>query len=236
MGLKYLRFFLLGIVVFFSSIITIIYCLFSPFNPRNTYFFSHNFIPLILKILGVKISIEGKEYLDPKRPSIYVGNHQNNLDIWIYGYLCVDGGVCVGKNSIKWIPLFGQMFWLTGNILIKRQNKIKSKESMIEAREAILNKGASIYLLPEGTRNRGRGIKEFKKGAFILAADTKAPIVPISINTYSKNGIDYNNLIPCEVKVIVFPPIESANNSEFLREKSFEIIKNGIHHLDSSVS
>jgi len=236
--LKYLRFFLCGIIVGIGSLLTIFRALFTPFHPKNVAFFNRFFTPIIFKILGVTMEIEGKQNLKPGTPAIFIGNHQSNLDMFILGRMCVQGGVSVGKDIIKWIPLFGQAYWLAGNILIKRKNKVKSKESMIECRKAILNKGTSIFMLPEGTRNHGKGLAPFKTGSFRLAIDTRVPLVPISVNTYCKNGLNFNLWNSVHVKVLVHDPISTKELSHKdmpeLIEKSWKTIQEGIVTMDNN--
>ena len=235
--LKLIRLFLATIVVIIGSLLTILRGLIYPFHPKNTQFFNTVVSPLLFKILNVKVTTEGKENLTPGCPAIFIGNHQSNLDMFVYGTLCIQGGVSVGKDNIKWIPFFGQAYWLAGNILIKRRDKKKSKESMIECKNAILNKGTSIFIFPEGTRNYGKGLKTFKKGPYYLAIDTKAPLVPISINTYSKNGLDFNSLSPINIHIRIHPKIESGQfnheDNPSLMTKTREIIESGIKKLDS---
>jgi 1-acyl-sn-glycerol-3-phosphate acyltransferase len=52
---------------------------------------------------------------------------------------------------------------------------------MREAGEAIA-RGTSIWIAPEGTRSLDGAVGKFKKGGFILAQATGAPIVPLTID------------------------------------------------------
>lgn len=235
--IKIFRFSLVTLVIIVGSLFTFLRGLLFPFNPSNVQFFNTYFTPIILKILNVKLTIQGRSNLTPGCPAVFIGNHQSNLDMFIFGRLCIQGGVSVGKDVIKWIPFFGQAYWLAGNILIKRKNKKKSKESMIECKNALINKGTSIFIFPEGTRNHGKGLKPFKKGPYRLAIEAKTPLVPISINTYAKNGIDYNSLSPINVVVKVHPKIDCKNfdldDIPRLMTETREILQKGITSLDS---
>jgi 1-acyl-sn-glycerol-3-phosphate acyltransferase len=53
--------------------------------------------------------------------------------------------------------------------------------SFRKAKERIA-KGVSVVIFPEGTRSSGGNTMPFKRGGFLLAAQTKTPIVPVTIN------------------------------------------------------
>jgi 1-acyl-sn-glycerol-3-phosphate acyltransferase len=55
-----------------------------------------------------------------------------------------------------------------------------AKESVLAARKA-MDLGVNIMTFPEGTRSRTGQMLPFKKGAFYLAMESGAPVVPISI-------------------------------------------------------
>ncbi|XPE23115.1 1-acyl-sn-glycerol-3-phosphate acyltransferase [Shigella sonnei] len=62
-------------------------------------------------------------------------------------------------------PLFGQLYWLTGNFLIDRNNRTKAHGTCGSSES--LQKTPYFHLdVPEGTRSRGRGLLPFKTGAF----------------------------------------------------------------------
>ncbi len=67
------------------------------------------------------------------------------------------------------MPLFGQLYWLTGNILIDRANRSKAKGTIDQVVNSIKESDVSVWMFPEGTRSRGRGLLPFKTGAFHAA-------------------------------------------------------------------
>jgi 1-acyl-sn-glycerol-3-phosphate acyltransferase len=85
----------------------------------------------------------------------------------------------LAKKSLKWIPFFGQMYWLTGNILIDRRNSSKAMNTIALTAKKIQEKQLSVWLFPEGTRSNGRGLLPFKTGAFRTAIQANVPVVPI---------------------------------------------------------
>ena len=60
------------------------------------------------------------------------------------------GTVSVGKKSLKWIPFFGQMYWLTGNILIDRKNTNKAVSTIEMTAQKIKKHKLSVWMFPAG--------------------------------------------------------------------------------------
>jgi 1-acyl-sn-glycerol-3-phosphate acyltransferase len=61
----------------------------------------------------------------------------------------------------------------------------EAQKSVAAAADA-LKSGLHITIFPEGTRSRDGKLLPFKKGAFFLAAETGAPMVPIIIHGTAK--------------------------------------------------
>lgn len=133
----------------------------------------------VAKILGLEVEVRIPESVKNIGPVVYICNHQNSYDIFTVSGAVQPGTVSVGKKSLKWIPFFGQMYWLTGNILIDRKNKNKAMNTIDTTARKIRQKKLSVWLFPEGTRSYGRGLLPFKTGAFRTAAKAEVPIVPV---------------------------------------------------------
>ena len=183
MFLRYLLIVLWGILFSFVGLMVM---LFSPFNPRLMEVLAHCFGKVALFLCGIKVEVRGKEYLTMEQPCIYASNHQHNFDLIVLASMVPPRTVSIGKKSIKWIPLFGTLYWLSGNILIDRKNKKSAKNTIQTVSEIIRKKKLSVWIMPEGTRSKGRGILPFKKGAFHMAFDAGVPIVPVSVSPYEK--------------------------------------------------
>jgi 1-acyl-sn-glycerol-3-phosphate acyltransferase len=72
--------------------------------------------------------------------------------------------VTIGKKSLRWIPIFGQIYWLAGNVLINRGNAAEAKQTMLETTETLQKRDTSIWVFAQGTRNLGKGLLPFKNG------------------------------------------------------------------------
>lgn len=162
-----------------------------PFHRNNTYIVARLFSKLA-RLVGIKLIVRvSKELTDS--PKVIIANHQSNYDVITISGGVTPGVVSVGKKSLKWIPLFGQLYWLSGNIFIDRSNKSRAKQTMNELRYRMKKSNLSIWMFPEGTRSKGRGLLPFKMGAFHIALQAKVPLLPIvmsSMNSFSINRWD----------------------------------------------
>jgi 1-acyl-sn-glycerol-3-phosphate acyltransferase len=115
---------------------------------------------------------------------VVIANHQSNYDLFVLGTVVPHRTVCIAKKSLKWVPLFGQLFWLAGNVLIDRGNAHKARRAMLTVTRTLQHKDTSIWVFPEGTRNLGNGLLPFKKGAFHMAIAAGVPIVQVCVSHY----------------------------------------------------
>lgn len=172
-------------LIYFTIVFTvgIAICLIRPFNPDNLYLMGRMLSWKSFQILGINFQQRGMEKI-PAAPAVFMSNHQHNMDFF-YGAACLQPRtVLIAKKAIKWIPFFGQAFVLSGNILLDRSNLQKAKASMKKVTERIKRDQLNMWILPEGTRSKGRGLLPFKKGGFITAIECQIPIVPVVWNHY----------------------------------------------------
>ena len=73
---------------------------------------------------------------------------------------------------------------LTDNVsgFVDRGDRQKAIESLQRAGEILHREGAVVVMFPEGTRTRDGNLLPFKKGAFVLAAQSQVPLVPVGIS------------------------------------------------------
>lgn len=192
--------------VILMSVYALFYCMLSPRNPKNTYHFAMLFSKMS-RLLGLKVTVRIPESAKNKGPAVYIANHQNNYDMVTTTGAVQPGSVTIGKKSLVLIPFFGIIYYLTGNILIDRDNKSKSKNTINEVSEQMRGKNIGVWIFPEGTRSRGRGILPFKMGAFHTALQAGVDIIPTVIsNTHGQVKLNrWNN---GEVIVEVLEPID----------------------------
>lgn len=203
--LKTIRLILLGPLVAINSILWVIICLTNPAHPKWTSYAANSYGQIGKWILGYRLDIENKDILKNTDKNIIVSNHQSNYDIFYIGEICPRMTVSVGKKAIIYFPFFGMMYWITGNILIDRGNKRKAWSVMDKVVERI-KEGVSVWIMPEGTRSKGRGLLPFKKGAFVVSIKSGRPIIPVCVDNFHEK-VDITKFNSGTLKVKVLEPI-----------------------------
>lgn len=172
------------------NIVLLLVCIFRPFHKNNVHT-AGKLYSLMATVMGLRIVIRKDSAVDENEPYVYIANHQNSYDIITICKAALPGVVTIGKKSLKWIPIFGQIYWLSGNIMIDRKNTGRARNTLDVAAKRIAEKRTSVWLFPEGTRSYGRGILPFKQGAFRLAKTTNEPIVMVTASNMH-NKIKWN--------------------------------------------
>ena len=168
--------------------------------------------PFITRMTGTKLKYSNYNKINETKPAIFVMNHASALDIFVAMALCPYGGCGVGKKEIVKIPFFGQVYWLSGHLLIDRSNREKAIESMNRLSKQVKENNLSIWIWPEGTRSEDGKLLPFKKGFAHLALSTKLPIVPVILHdAYKRWPTKSMNFYPGEAKVDILDPINTNN-------------------------
>ncbi len=187
----------------------------------------------MLFMFGVKLEVHGAQYRDLPGAKILLANHVSLIDLFIYSGEWADPGSVMYKKEFSKIPLFGFLMPRLGFIAVDRHNRGKAQESMAEAASRINDDGVSVWMAPEGTRSRGKGLGHFKLGAFHIALETKAPIVPSVMRGLEKiNPGGGMTLLSGTVRIDYLPPIETKNwGRADLRNKSREVRNQFLRYL-----
>jgi len=134
---------------------------------------------ILLLTPGWKVKIEGFDNIpiESNQKLVIVANHESMTDIWILCYLQIQFR-WLAKAELFKIPIIGQAMHLAGYIPVVRGNK-KSHQEAMDASAEWIKKGIPMLFFPEGTRSKTSELRPFKMGAFKLARDTQASILPV---------------------------------------------------------
>jgi 1-acyl-sn-glycerol-3-phosphate acyltransferase len=127
-----------------------------------------------------RFSIHGP--LPERKPSrtVVVSNHVSNADTFLISHLPWEMK-WLGKASLFKIPAVGWSMWLAGDIPLTRGDQGSAKGAMARCVKW-LDKGMPVMIFPEGTRSKTAELLPFKDGAFRLAIETGADLLPLAVS------------------------------------------------------
>ena len=158
-----------------------------------------------------KVKVEGLENIEKGKSYIILANHQAMLDIPLIYYVPLDFK-WVSKKEVYKIPVFGWVLWMHGDVAIERGGAASAKK-MITKADALLRRGVSIMMFPEGTRTKDGRVHKFMPGAFLLAKKSKVDLLPVVINgNYDAFGADGRSGLqaPHTFTVRILPSLHSS--------------------------
>jgi putative phosphoserine phosphatase/1-acylglycerol-3-phosphate O-acyltransferase len=162
----------------------------------------------MLAITGIDVEVQGEHHLWAHRPSLFLFNHQSIVDGYVLLTLLRRGFTGVAKKEVAKMPLLGEILRTLDFAFIDRSNTRSAKEAMEPAVDR-LRLGMSVVIAPEGTRSLTPRLGRFKKGAFHIAMQAGAPVVPVVIrNAYEVMARGSLLFRPGTVQVCVLPPID----------------------------
>ncbi|MCE0557849.1 MULTISPECIES: 1-acylglycerol-3-phosphate O-acyltransferase [unclassified Motilimonas] len=212
-----LRGIFLSLFFILVSIFGSLWSLLRPRNPKNCYRIA-NLLAKSSRFMGINLVVRMPENAEKIGPAVHIANHQNNYDMVTLTAAVLPNVVSIGKKSLVWIPFFGPLYWLTGNILLDRDNRGRAVNTINTVANKIKQGHLSVMMFPEGTRSRGRGLMKFKTGAFHTAIQAGVPIVPTVVSD-THDQVKWNRWNNGEVIVEMLEPIDTTGyNKENVRE------------------
>ena len=134
-----------------------------------------------IRLIGLPLRVDGLDRLPTVGPSIVVANHASYLDAILLGAVLPVAFSFAAKRELADAPLIGRALRRLGVAFVERFDAAQGVENT-RALQARVRAGESMVFFPEGTFRRASGLQPFKLGAFVIAAETGAPLVPVTLN------------------------------------------------------
>jgi 1-acyl-sn-glycerol-3-phosphate acyltransferase len=162
---------------------------------------------------GIDVKVSGAENLEKDRSYIFVANHRSYVDTTaLFAYAGKRIGLIAKKEVLK-VPVLGRGMQFIDFVAIDRSNPERAIETMEKVRR-IVDGGYSFGVFAEGTRAMPGELLPFKKGAFHLALQTGAAIVPVAIkNTDYLMGKKTGVVNPGTMEIVLLPPIGTSGKT-----------------------
>lgn len=200
---------------------------FKKFSSRYLYSVTRFYAKLLLKSAGVKlhtsIDSEAEKLIEKQERICFVSNHTSLFDTpAIFLATRAELGFIV-KRSIAFTPFLNMATFAMKCVFIDRSNFRDSIDG-IRRGETIIAKGHSMLVFPEGTRSKTGEIAPLKHGAFRLATESDAYVIPIIVKGTRQACEDRKKLFgKYDAYITLSTPIKM--NKEDTREIKFDKIK-----------
>jgi len=187
----------------------------------------------VLISCGVRLIVYNRNLIDPNEAYVFISNHRSYLDIPVAARATTNTFKFLAKEELGKVPLLGYIIKKL-YITVRRQS-IRDKVMALQKMETELKKGISVWLYPEGTRNKtDEALTEFQDGAFTVAVNTGKPIAILSVYD-TREVLDSRSsfqVIPGKVNAWWSEPIETKGLTRkdipALKERVIELMKTHI--------
>jgi acyl carrier protein len=162
---------------------------------------------LALRLADIPLMVQGLEYLPRHQPSVLVVNHASYLDALVL-FAALPGDVAyVAKQELAAQFLSRVLMQRLGVEFVERFEAQRGVEDTARVVQAVRH-GRTVVFFPEGTFGREPGLRPFRMGAFVVAAQTGVSVVPLALRgTRSILRADQWFLRRGTVRLIINPPI-----------------------------
>ncbi|MBQ8893851.1 MAG: 1-acyl-sn-glycerol-3-phosphate acyltransferase [Clostridia bacterium] len=192
-----------------------------------------------IKVMGMKLEMRGLENI-PDHATLTVYNHQSLLDAFPLIAHMPNTQSMVAKKELEKAP--GISDWMkAGHCIFIDRSSPRAGMLCINQGAELLANNINVTIAPEGTRNYGGEIAEFKGGAFKMATKAEAPILPVAIEgTYKLFEGNGKKLRSDRVILSVLPPIPtkglSREEQKELPEKVRKLIETEVNKLKGELN
>ena len=178
--------------------------------------------------------------LPRERGHLVVANHRSTADILVL--LRAFGGHMVSRADIARWPLLGRSARSVGTVFVDRSDAV-SGASAVRSMRALLARGSTVIVFPEGTTFTDDAVRPFQSGAFVAALRSGADIVPIGLAYATGSGAAFVNETfgahlarmaaadPSNVALCVGEPMLIAQNARAadLRDRAHAEVQRLVH-------
>ncbi|MBQ5840963.1 MAG: 1-acyl-sn-glycerol-3-phosphate acyltransferase [Clostridia bacterium] len=218
----------LGAVLIYVLAVLVVPALFLPKQeePSHKPFYrpiAYHTLVWLVGILGYRITVCGAEKL-PAEPFLLVCNHRSAFDplITIAGLKNRRYLTFVSKPEVLRVPVLGRLMLHASFLPIDRDHPRRAIETIRRAARYMQERGLSMGIYPEGTRNKNEGLLPFHNGVFKIA---KQAGTPIAVCTIRYNG----RRVRLQVAAILDKEFVSASPNAVIGEQVRSIMEDSLN-------
>ena len=158
------------------------------------------FISLFL----IKLHINGAEYFPINGAVVLAANHITNFDVFPLQFAVPRPIYFMGKEELFRNRILNWAFRQLGGFPVNRNER---DEWAIQHSIKVLDQAQVLGIFPEGTRNRGKGLRPAKTGIARFSQVGNYPIVPVAIHgtQYILRKFPHRTAVTVSIGVPIYP-------------------------------
>ncbi|WP_375725035.1 1-acyl-sn-glycerol-3-phosphate acyltransferase [Arcobacter sp. KX21116] len=154
-------------------------------NSQEIFDFRLKYAKQLLGKLNINVEVINKEKIPQNGQYLVVSNHRSIIDPLIIELALENSkinGFWVAKKELYNSFFFGTFTRNAGTVLLDRD--ASNMAPFFKDTKKIVKEGHSIFIFPEGTRNKeNTPLSSFKEGSRIVALKNRLPILPVYIKS-----------------------------------------------------
>lgn len=193
-------------------------------NDMNLFYRTLKVLFTILWGILFRVKVYGKENVPMDGPMIMAANHMSNFDPPIAGTYMPRPVAYMAKEELFHPAIAG---WIISQLYAFPVKRGAADRGAIKAALGILKQGLCLGVFPEGTRSKDGKLGKPQAGVSMLAAMSKAAVVPTAI--IGTNRIFANGSLFPQVKICFGEPIYyegSTKDKEAMENFAKKIMEN----------
>jgi 1-acyl-sn-glycerol-3-phosphate acyltransferase len=188
---------------------------------------------LLKHTVGITVEFRGLEHVPKDGKFLVACKHQSAFETMILHNL-VKNPTVIMKRELCFIPLFGQVLYFAGSILIDRNRGRSAIEQMLQGARRSLAQNRPVFIFPEGTRSPAGQAGKYRYGIVALYTKLQVPVLPIALNSgyfWPRRGFLKQ---PGHLIVEILPPILPGLTEAEFHSKLEEVIETACHRVAPS--
>lgn len=155
--------------------------------------------------LLLKLDVTGQENVPCEGPLILIINHVDALDPFIVAGIFPRPVTPLAKIEVFSIPVIGFLVKRYGAFPIRRGHI--DTQAVRQALQLLQDEGA-LLIAPEGTRSPTSSLQQGKEGMALLAARTRASIIPVAVTGTERVDDFWRRLRRAPVRIVIGQPFK----------------------------
>ena len=186
-------------------------------------------------ICGIRLELEGREYLPSAGPALIASQHQSAFDTLVW-FTLLPRCSYVLKSELRRIPIFGAMISPAGMIMVDRKAGASALRHLVREAERAVREQRQIVIFPEGTRGEPGRTLPLHPGVAAIAARTGLPVIPVVTDSGLCWGRRAFRKRAGTIHIRLLPPIAATVGRDLLMTRLAAAFQAGVQEpVDKSV-